>query len=374
MHISNTPPLPFKKEREVNLMLFTEEQLRIDANPFSILDQAVYLTEDESTLQPQMIPVVENNRLQSYIIDFNGIRQLSESTGLNYLDAAVLVAEQDGIALDQACIAIDEADLIEDPELANLGSIVVRPLSELDDEFQFCLETVSVFIETEDEEFLDLLSEEANYEAYDQHFDKLTDLLIKHANRDISLKQTYKISAAFNRMLLYLQKKYGLPVNDVTLQDYKDNLAKYKELKELEALQKEEAKESSTSIGSKIGSAIGSITGSSSNTGNPESKPKQEPTKPENTGWGFGIKAGIGAGIASAIGGGILAYRHYRDKPKTVIAKRIAALRNIYSKFMLRAQKAPNEGIKNRLKRVAAKILQVIDKLLAFLQRKADGR
>ena len=82
-------------------------------------------------------------------------------------------------------------------------------------------------------------------------------------------------------------------------------------------------------------------------------------------------KAAIGTGIGAALAGGIYAVNQYRNKPKSVIGKRIAALRNIYSKFMRDAQKAPNEGVKNKLKKVAAKILGVIDKLMAFLQKKA---
>ena len=89
---------------------------------------------------------------------------------------------------------------------------------------------------------------------------------------------------------------------------------------------------------------------------------------------GFGKKLAIGVGLGSAAALGLHAINQYRNKPKSVIAKRIAALRNVYSKFMRDAQGAPNEGIKNRLKNIAAKILGVIDKLMAFLQKKADGR
>lgn len=64
----------------------------------------------------------------------------------------------------------------------------------------------------------------------------------------------------------------------------------------------------------------------------------------------------------------------YRNQPRSVIAKRIAALRSIYSRWLQKAQNVPNEGLKNKFKLAAAKILGVIDKLMAFIQRKADGR
>ena len=84
-------------------------------------------------------------------------------------------------------------------------------------------------------------------------------------------------------------------------------------------------------------------------------------------------KTALGVGLgAAAIGGGIYAYKQYKNKPRSVIAKRIAALRGIYKKFMINAQRNPKKA--NVFKRIAAKILSVIDKLLHYLQNKADGR
>ena len=84
-------------------------------------------------------------------------------------------------------------------------------------------------------------------------------------------------------------------------------------------------------------------------------------------------KTALGVGLgAAAIGGGIYAYKQYKNKPRSVIAKRIAALRGVYRKFMLNAQRNPQKA--NIFKRIAAKILSVIDKLMAFMQNTADGR
>ena len=76
--------------------------------------------------------------------------------------------------------------------------------------------------------------------------------------------------------------------------------------------------------------------------------------------------------MAAGIGAGLLAYRHYQNKPKSIIAKRIASLRSIYQKFLHNAQSNPAKA--GVFKRMAAKVLGVIDKLMAFMQRKADGR
>ena len=85
------------------------------------------------------------------------------------------------------------------------------------------------------------------------------------------------------------------------------------------------------------------------------------------------VKGGLGVVAAgAAIGGSIYAYKRFKNRPKSVIAKRIQALRGIYHKFMINAQRNPQKA--NLFKRVAAKILSVIDKLLHYLQNKADGR
>ena len=85
------------------------------------------------------------------------------------------------------------------------------------------------------------------------------------------------------------------------------------------------------------------------------------------------VKGGLGVVAAgAAIGGSIYAYKRFKNKPRSVIAKRIAALRGIYKKFMINAQRNPKKA--NVFKRIAVKILSVIDKLLHYLQNKADGR
>ena len=116
-----------------------------------------------------------------------------------------------------------------------------------------------------------------------------------------------------------------------------------------------------------------------------QEKPSQAPPSPkplsnesgnQNTNNKSGLKTwqkgAIGAGAAAAVGAGIYAYNKYRNKPKSVIAKRIAALRGIYRKFMVNAQRNPQKA--NIFKRIAAKILSVIDKLMSFMQHATDSR
>ena len=82
----------------------------------------------------------------------------------------------------------------------------------------------------------------------------------------------------------------------------------------------------------------------------------------------YGAAAAGGAALA---GGAWYAYKKYKNQPKSVIGKRIAALRQIYAKFMKKAQSSNDSGVAANLKKVAAKVLSVIDKLMGYLQNKA---
>lgn len=111
------------------------------------------------------------------------------------------------------------------------------------------------------------------------------------------------------------------------------------------------------------------------------SRPKKKPTKVEltpnpdykedkQTRLSKYAKIGIGvAGTASALMGMKLTkdiVKDYRNRPKTWLAKKISALRHSYSRVMKEAERNPRKA--GFLKRLASKILIVIDKLMSRLQ------
>ena len=314
-------------------MLFTEEQL-YTADPFRILDEAVYLTERETAVLPQTIPVMENSRLQAYVIDLDGIRTFAESNGLGYLDSIVAIIEADGVPIDQVCIAIDEAELIQDPSLINMGPVVIRPLSEEDDEFQFCLAVVESYIDTDNESLFDMLLETSIEDAA-----KIKKLEASSRIKDFVNAAKVKKVEATSKL-----KQFGLH-------------AKIKKMEAAQALRGfastaserfQPVKKSVQGVVDKAKQKFSSLTGIGA-------KPKEEqPAKTEEPKI-ESPKAEVSENV-----------------PRSAIAKRIAALRKTYAGFMQRAKEAPNEGVKNRLKKAASKILGVIDKLLAWLQRKTD--
>lgn len=76
---------------------------------------------------------------------------------------------------------------------------------------------------------------------------------------------------------------------------------------------------------------------------------------------------GTGVGLAA-----LYKINEYRNKPKTVIAQKIASLRKILNKFKSKIAGSKSEQEKSILKKVCAKIIGAIDKLLGFVQRKTD--
>ena len=92
---------------------------------------------------------------------------------------------------------------------------------------------------------------------------------------------------------------------------------------------------------------------------------------------GFWMHKNTPTMLNAIIGGGVgLAALHkiheYRNKPKTVIAQKIASLRKILNKFKSKIAGSKSEQEKSILKKVCAKIIGAIDKLLGFAQRKTD--
>ena len=344
-------------------MLFTESQLRINIDPLAILDEATYLTEQEAIIRPQMVPVMEASNLGAYRIPFYALESLAESHGYSLLDAISEVCIADQIDPAYVVIEMAEEEAILYPEVVQeLGSVVIAPISEYDPIYQLCESVIEQYMETLDDSIL----EEFNVNS------KMTD------NEIIAALTQYgdERLASMNKKLMSVTSSSE---RDSILKDVEEKLAAAnaaaKEVMQRK-FNKDQAQRSNQSadtptsnsagVGSRSDASAGNSGSSSGSSGSSTSSP--------SSGMGLGTKAGIGASIAAAIGGGLLAYRHYRDKPKSFIAKKIASLRSIYQKWMNKAASCKDSGIAAKLRRGAAKILQVIDKLMAFLQRKADGK
>ena len=146
-------------------MLFKQEDLAATYDPISeaanILNDAVYLTEDESFLSPKAIPVVENTRIGAGVVQFDDIERLAEENGADYIDAMYAVAEANEIDPNQLAVAVDEWKIIESPEIVNeLANVVLKPMSPYDTIGLFTEACVDLFVESGDYGYLDCLLNE----------------------------------------------------------------------------------------------------------------------------------------------------------------------------------------------------------------------
>ena len=144
-------------------MLFTEAQLK-SANPMAVLDEAVYLDESESLINPATVPVREMSRLGEGVtmVRFDDIAALAESHGANYIDAMVAVAEASGVDPERMAVAVDEADIIENPDIVlELANVVVAPLSEDSLAMRYVNECINLWSQMEDTEEADQALAEA---------------------------------------------------------------------------------------------------------------------------------------------------------------------------------------------------------------------
>lgn len=144
-------------------MLITESQLNNSvATGFQgILDEAVYLSESESALNPIAVPVVENSRIGAAVVNFADVERLAEENGMDYFEAVDAIAESNQIDVDSLAVAVDEARIIMDPEIIDeCHNVIVRPISEQSDAFVFVDLMLEAFEATGNVDFMNYLVEE----------------------------------------------------------------------------------------------------------------------------------------------------------------------------------------------------------------------
>lgn len=297
-------------------MLFTESQLA--PNGMGILDEATYLTEEESLHHVQTIPIRESQSLDCNLVAYSDIEALCEDYGVDYEGAIDLLSEANDIPSCLIAVVVPEEVLIETPELADaIPQVVVTPLSSNDLIGSFVEAVVDQALETGNDEILD----------------EAADVLL---NEGI----VGKVGNAF------LAGGAGALGGGM--------LKMYNVEKEMER------------AGGSKGIRVGQFRVAD-----------QFERRGQALDMAFGgqVAMGIGAGLKAVdkLGDKIPQwYQAYKDKPRTVIAKAIAKLRGLYSKLQAQANKQVEKGKAGIYHKVMAKITNVVDKLLRAMQRAAN--
>lgn len=334
-------------------MLFTESQLQMSGNPIAVLNEATYLDENEAIIRPQTIPVSENTRIGAYTVRFDDVHRLAESHGVDYISAVVAIAESSGIDPAYLKVAVDEAEIIADPDVVLTlpeNGVVVAPLSEQNLIYQYVLECINLWNQMPDTDEADqALAEALINDTYLEQF--LTET--STANATSGSNGPSFLSKAGEAI-----KGGASKVGDFFTRDFKkagqnwNNANKVSDkLLGRRNTQGQIDLDNSTNV--KMLKAVGQNVGAAAG----------------HAAKGVG-KIGLTAG---AIGGVILGAKKLlgaKDQPKSVIAQKIASLRKVYQSWMQKAAKG-GPGVGDKLKQAAAKLLSIIDALMAKMQKAA---
>ncbi len=335
-------------------MLFTESQLRMNGNPMAVLNEATYLDENEALIRPQTIPIAENSRIGAYTVRFDDVHRLAESHGVSYIDAVVAIAESSGVDPAHLKVAVDEAEIIADPDVVLSlpeNGVVVAPLSEQNLIYKYVLECINLWNQMPDTDEADqALAEALINDTYLEQF--LTEASTANATSGSTNGPSF-----FSKAGEAIKGGVG-KVGDFFTRDFKkagqnwNNANKVSEkLLGRRNTQGQIDLDNSTNV--KMLKAAGQNVGAAA---------------------GHAVK-GIGKiGLtAGAIGGVILGAKKLlgaKDQPKSVIAQKIASLRKVYQSWMQKAQQG-GPGVGDKIKQAAAKLLSIIDALMQKMQHAA---
>ena len=279
---------------------------------YQSLDNFSYLTEDESKIKISTVPVLENSRIGIHTVDFSDIEKISEDYDVDYLTAISAVQESNNI--DSIAVVIDEAAIIEDSSIANsFDNVIIKPQSEKSTAYQFCEEFAEAYLESGNIDYLNAIINEGFKDMVNSVSNKFKD--VKDA-----VVNTAKEANPANAVHTFSQyKKVNYPTKRALRNTYYTN------------------KKSAVALGA--GAAAGAV--------------------------GLGI-----------LGKKVYDYRKAiqmaNNKPKSWISQKIASLRSIYAKWLDVAKKETDANKASVIKKAASQLLQVIDQLLAKLQKAAD--
>ena len=335
-------------------MLIKETSL--DINPFNILNESIYLTKEESQLHPIQVPIIETNNGLN-MIEFAYLDKIMNEMNVGFLEAESILAEFNEIPVDSLIISIPEYELIDSPFIMEtVDNFVVTPIAPTSDAYTFCESFIFLYEQSGDETFLQaLLNEEVARE------------LITAIGMDKSMTAAEKQRAieSLERKDRAEQEKLRKKKEEqkrVEEGKARLNAELEKGKKEMEQRHEAEAKEN------KRRNDLGFFGRAKEDAGNFwNSRSEQQKSIAKGA-----LKVAAGVGIGSAVGNAILKYQRIKEeaanKPRTWIAKKIAALRSIYANYLHKAEIAKMRGEAGIFKKIASKILGIIDFLLKKLQ------
>lgn len=306
-------------------------------NPLTMLDGLVYLTPNEATLTEEMVPMIENTRLHTILVDYCYAKELPN--------------------INEGCtVVVDEADVVLNPSiLSKYQHMVVRPISEDDEEFRFVEDACYQY-----------LGEGAQDDPADPNYKYKIVTLFNNRYRKLhptgpetqDINTVDQVVNVLNKLFPNLNPHFLNKVKIKKLLDRHHHFANFTD----------------QTIVDLVGLGVPKF-GLMPKVAAPPKTPTLQRylLRAKDALWDN--KGKISAGLVAAAGAaGLYKYITHKleSKPKSAIGKRIAALRHIYTSWMEKARRATDSGIAVKLRKAAATVLQVIDMLLSKIQNSAE--
>lgn len=335
------------------MAVFTEQELMQTgaANATSILENAVFIESSSKMLTPKTVAVVENTAVQAHVVRFADVDALAEEYGVSYLDAMSAIVEQNGLDPEHFVVAVDEAEIITNPDVVNeLANVVIAPQSEMSFAYQFCEAMVDGFAETDEEAFLeamvddevamDLMTpvDEANAARAANNLQRAKNWLTDKKNAAINTAADAVDVATGNNRAGLTNRWLNGDKTAGKLMDVQHSVTK--------------AKHAIGNNKGKIGVGLAAAAAGALALKNKD-KIAGAFSKGKEAASGFDGKAIL---------------KQAAGKDKNWIGKKVASLRSLYSKWLAKANAEKDAGRANAFKRVAASIMNVIDALLKKLE------
>ena len=119
-----------------------------------ILDNSVYLNEQETVIIPQNIPIFENKRLGINTVFYDDIENLNEDIDVVLEE----LAEANNIDKDSLGVIVEDYRIIMDPSIIKaIPRYIIKEVSENSIESTLVESCLYNYLETENEEYLDIM-------------------------------------------------------------------------------------------------------------------------------------------------------------------------------------------------------------------------
>ena len=335
------------------MAVFTEQELMQGSAPSvdAILENAAFIGAGSSIITPATVAVTENSSVQAMVVRFADIEALSEEYGCSYLDAMSAVVEANELDPNTFAVAVDEAEIIENPELMNeLANVVINPQSENSFAYQFCEAMVDGFAETEEEAFLEAMVDD---EVADQVLSSLDEADANRAANNLQRAKNWltdKKNAAINTAADAVDVVTGNNRAGLVDRWMNNDKGAGKLLDAQHTAQK--IKHGISNNKGKIGAGLAAAA-----VGGLAYKNRDK------------IASAFGKGKEKVQGfDGKAVLKQAAGKDKNWIGKKIASLRSLYQKWLSKANAEKDAGRASAFKRVAASIMNVIDALMKKLE------